>query len=137
MKLYLDQNLFPALGEPLAKLHRRHQFRSPQQESLGGVEDIELFETLQTLDFDAIITQDANQLVRDEERTALRRCSLHWIGVPQLNEPGTHGLASQLAMVTLGLPYFFDDVDSHSEPHLYRLRPVTGRHSRQPTIEPL
>lgn len=130
MKLYVDENLPAALVAPLAQLHRRHQFRSSQQESLSGVEDVELFETLRVLDFDAIITQDRQQLEKANERAALRLNSLHWIGVPQLNEPGIHGLASTLAMVVTGLPYFFDNLQA--QPHLYRLRPVIAHHSRHP-----
>ncbi|WP_353710743.1 hypothetical protein [Arthrobacter sp. K5] len=136
MKIYIDENLpYRALVEPLTKLFRKHVFRHPGQETLTGVEDVELFESLSERDFDAIITQDANQLSNSDERSGLRSAGLHWIGVPQLNEPGLHGLGAVAGMVISGLPYFFE---SDAElPHIYRLKPAAHRAKRGPDIEPV
>lgn len=136
MKLYLDENLpYQALVEPLTKLYRKHTFRHPDHETLRGVEDVELFEYLAERDFDAIITQDANQLVNIDERSGLRTAGLHWIGVPQLNEAGLHGLAAVAGMVISGLPFFLEsNVDA---PHIYRLKAAAARSRRGPEIEPV
>ncbi|WP_223935633.1 hypothetical protein [Arthrobacter sp. StoSoilB5] len=136
MKLYLDENLpYQALVEPLTKLYRRHTFRHPDQETLRGVEDMELFEYLAERDFDAIITQDANQLTNADERTGLRTAGLHWIGVPQLNEAGLHGIAAVAGMVISGLPFF---LESEVEvPHIYRLKPAARKAKRGPEVEPV
>lgn len=136
MKLYIDENLpYRMLLEPLTKLYRKHLFRHPGQEALVGTEDVDLFEALAERDFDAIITQDANQLKNPDERQGLRMAGLHWIGVPQLNEAGLHGLGAVAGIVISGLPYFFDsDADA---PHIYKLKPVPGKASRGPEIEPV
>lgn len=133
MKLYIDENLPPAIVSPLAQLHRRHHFRSWQQESLSGVEDEALFQMLSSLGYDGIITQDVRQLVNDNERKALRDNGLHWVGVPQLNEAGAHGTAAVVSMIVIGLPYVFDHMDA--VPHLYRLQPIAGRNVRAPAID--
>lgn len=135
MKLYIDENLPHALVEPLTKLYRGHTFRHPAQEILTGVEDVELFSELGVRDFDAIITQDANQLTNQDEREGLRKAGLHWIGVPQLNEAGIHGMGAVAGMVIAGLPYFFED--SPSLPHIYRLKPMARRTQRGPDVEPV
>ncbi|MGO4859616.1 hypothetical protein [Arthrobacter sp. 2MCAF14] len=136
MKLYLDENLpYTTLIEPLTKLFRTHVFRHPGQESLAGIEDVDLFGCLAEKDFDAIITQDANQLNNLDERDGLRSAGLHWIGVPQLNEAGLHGLGAVAGMVIAGLPYFFDD--ARSVPHIYKLKPMAKRELRGPDVEPV
>lgn len=136
MKIYIDENLpYGAMVEPLTKLFRKHVFRHPGQETLRGVEDVELFECLAERDFDAIITQDANQLSNPDERTGLRSAGLHWIGVPQLNEPGLHGLGAVAAMVISGLPYFLES--DAQRPHIFRLKPAAHRTKRGPDIEPV
>jgi hypothetical protein len=136
LKLYIDENLpYKTLVEPLTKLYRKHTFRHPGQETLAGVEDVELFECLAGRDFDAIITQDANQLRNPDERLGLRAAGLHWIGVPQLNEPGLHGLGAVAGMVISGLPYFFES--NAESPHIYRLKPAAHRAHRGPEIEPV
>lgn len=133
MKLYIDENLPPAIVSPLAQLHKRHNFRSWQQESLSGVEDEELFQILASMGYDAIITQDVRQLVNDNERKALRDNGLHWVGVPQLNEAGAHGTAAVVSMIVVGLPYVFEHMEE--EPHMYRLQPIAGKHVRAPSID--
>lgn len=134
MKFYIDENLpYAMLMNPLAKLYRRHVFRDPQQEFLRGVEDIPLFQALAEKDFDAIITQDAMQLVNPDERDGLRASGLHWIGVPQLNEAGQHGIAAAASMIISGLPYFL--TDTPEKPHIFRLHPVPAKDSRGPEIQ--
>lgn len=133
MKLYIDENLPPAIVSPLAQLHKRHNFRSWQQESLSGLEDEALFEVLASLGYDGIITQDVRQLVNDNERTALRENGLHWVGVPQLNEAGVYGTAAVVSMIVIGLPYVFDHLSE--SPHMYRLQPIAGKSSRAPSID--
>jgi hypothetical protein len=135
VKLYIDENLPHALVAPLVKLFPKHNFRSFEQESLWGTEDIPLFRTLADREFMAIITQDARQLVNADERVALKSAGLHWIGVPQLNEPGIHGIASTMSMIITGLPFVFQH--DYEEPHEYQLKQIAAQRLRAPDVSPL
>ncbi|MWV73340.1 hypothetical protein GRS83_01055 [Rathayibacter rathayi NCPPB 2980 = VKM Ac-1601] len=52
-----------------------------QDSHTRGASDVDLLARLAQEDFDGIITRDRKQLVHDDERTALRRAGLHWVGV--------------------------------------------------------
>lgn len=133
MKFYIDENLTPKMSGPLTQIYRHHQFRTPGQEHLGGVKDTPLFGDLAARDFDAIITEDKEQLEDIGERDALRGAHLHWIGVKQLDGRGTLQVASQLAVVLAGLYWVLEDWGD--QPTIYKLVAPRSTASWQPSIE--
>jgi hypothetical protein len=103
LKLFVDENLMPALAEQLASIYRAHQFRPAAQDGLLGVDDLDLLVALRDLDYDAIITLDRQQLANDSERSTLAACGLHWVGVPELGGRGVHRLALVTAVAATGM----------------------------------
>ena len=79
MRFFIDEQSSPALEVFLSYTFGRHVFRTFQQEQLAGTEDIPLFETLALRSFDAIITDDRQQLKGDRtERDKLRSAPPQW-----------------------------------------------------------
>lgn len=135
-KFFVDENMTPDLVAPVTTIYRTAlQVRTADQEHLRGVDDAVLFQDLHLRHFDAIITFDRHQLVHDHEREALRRASLHWIGVPPLRAKGTHALALLVAIVVPGVQHVLDDW--RNVPSIYRLTGADNPAAVQPTIEPL
>ena len=111
MKFFIDENLPHVLAQPLNALFFSHQFRSCQDEDLGGVKDIPLFHALHDRGFCAIITSDSNQVVRnDDERRVLHDNKIHWIGVKQPAAKGLHLLATWNANITAAMPHILAEV---------------------------
>lgn len=102
---YIDENLTPALKAPLSKIFTSCTFRTPADEHMIGVQDIELFDELRERDYDAIITGDARQLERVDERDGLRKAGLHWIGFSRLRSAGQGLLSLEAATILGGLPH--------------------------------
>lgn len=120
MKFFIDENVTPVVRNTLTAFYRGHQFRTAEDETLRGVDDLDLFADLHMRNYQAIITQDAQQLINPDERAALRAHGLHWIGVPMPKHAGPKSVHVITAALVAGLSHFLDQV--HLDPHLYRLR---------------
>lgn len=106
MKFFIDENLPPSLALPLGVLFYRDEFRTFQDEGLGGALDIPLFAELHNRGFNAIITKDSNQVVHnDAERRALHDRKIHWVGVKEPACGGLHLIATWTANITAALPH--------------------------------
>ncbi len=136
MKFYIDENLMPAIADSLTGIYRGHTFRTPQQEHLLGLEDLELFPDLAQRGFDCIITEDKAQLDRPAERAGLAEAGLHWVGILKLrNVRGVAQLASQVSMVAGGLGWVIGDAPE--APTAYRLKGPRTYDNLKPDAEPL
>lgn len=120
MKFYIDENLMPAMAASLTGIYVGHQFRTPSQEHLLGLEDLELFPDLAVRGYAGIITEDKNQLTNPLEREKLRECGLHWIGIQKVQARGTAQLAAQVAIVAGGLGWVIEATSQ--VPTAFRLR---------------
>lgn len=118
MKFFIDENLPPLLAKPISTLFRQHTFRTFKDENLGGTKDIPLFDELRSRRFDAIITNDAKQVVYNEpERRSLHENGLHWVGLSRPATSGLHLIAAWTAGVTAALPHILDSLaDPRSGP---------------------
>lgn len=81
MKFFIDENLPNGLSAALSAMFATHRFRSHAQEHTDGWEDVPLINELHMRGFDAIITLDGQQLVNFDERDALQKCGIDWIGL--------------------------------------------------------
>lgn len=112
MKFYIDENLSPLIGDPVGRVYRKYQFRTPAHEGLHGVLDVPLFNDLALREFDAIITHDGRQLQEAHgERQALREAGLHWIGLPDTQIPGAHGVSVLAGALLAAFPKILPELD--------------------------
>jgi len=133
MKFYIDENLMPSMADQLNRVFRGHNFRTPSQEHCRGLEDIELFDHLQALSYDALITGARRQLERPDERQALRKAGLSWLGIKTLSLSGAAQLATQTAIVLNGLAWTLDEWCEI--PSIYRLHSPKSRNDFAAEIE--
>ena len=137
MKFFVDENETAAIVQPLETVLFQHEFRSAEQEELGGVEDVDLFAEIARRGFDALITRDRNQLANRDERLKLIECGLHWIGH---KEPGATGellISCLVAGYVLALPYVVSAVAELGAPHAFHVRNVEWQQGQRVTIREL
>jgi hypothetical protein len=134
-KVFIDENLMPALSPVLGKVYVRHKFVAAKDCGALGLKDVPLFEYLKTLEMDAIITLDQKQLEIGDERAGLRGAGLHWIGVPEVRGHGTQLLALLTAVVVSGMHNVLDHWAA--TPHAYHLHGPTSIEIAAPLIEEL
>ena len=134
-QIFIDENLMPGLAPVLSKVYVRHKFVPAHTTSTLGLKDVELFEYLNTMQMDAIITLDQKQLEIADERAGLKGAGLHWIGVPSVSGSGTQLLALLTAVVVSGM----HEVLEHwaPTPHAYHLHGPTSIDITAPRIEAL
>lgn len=105
MKFYVDENLPASLAKTFQQLigggHRFYDFKTS---NMQGTLDLELLDYLGTMEYGAIITKDARQLEDQEERDALRRNGLHWIGVTSSGLQGRAEIRGVIGTLMGGLP---------------------------------
>lgn len=109
---FIDENLNTGLAQTLPAIFRHHRFRSAHQTGCCGLPDIELFQAVATLGFDAILTFDFAQLEDTKpggERETLRANGVHWIGVPTSDAKGDAQLALLTAVASAGLHHVIGD----------------------------
>ncbi|MET0843354.1 MAG: hypothetical protein ABWY23_05860 [Mycetocola sp.] len=135
MRLYLDENLPPFLVEPLSLVYAGHEFRSYRDEELAGDEDIPLFAELKRRGFDAIITRDRNQMRNPEERDAIGRAGLRWIGLADKKIQGLELLTVTVASLVAGLRFVFDH--NPDEPVCYVIQNVPRAQDQRIRMYPL
>lgn len=124
MKFLLDENVPPDTVVAVRSIYFTHNWISAHDDTATycGVDDIDLFAILATEGFDAIVTQDANQLKNHDERTALIGAGLHWIGFKAKPFSGQRGLALRSATLVAGMAYVLEDW--RADPHAYTLTGV-------------
>lgn len=135
LAFFIDENVPPAILQPLQNIYRKHRFRTAEQEVLRGVDDKDLFQALQEREFDAIITQDGKQLERDDERSMLEVCNLHWIGIPPIVASGVHQVALLTGVVASGLHHVIGGW--MTTPHAYYLQAPANLANMAPEAVPL
>lgn len=121
-KLFIDENLPPAIGPVIEQMFRRQlMVRTGRQESTLGMKDVPLIEHLSALSFAGIITSDFAQIdTNDDERTALRSAGLHWIGVPKPNASGIAQISQITAAVISAMPKIL--AEWPSQPTAFRVQ---------------
>lgn len=80
MRFFIDENSHRQIGLLLQNIYPNHEYRTVEQEDLGGVDDVYSFNALGSRGFHAIITADKRQLYRSAEKEALIASGLHWVG---------------------------------------------------------
>lgn len=132
MKVYLDENMPPFAAQPLAQVYPSHEFRTPDDENLRGVEDIPLMSTLREHGFEAIITRDRAQLKDVDERRAVAESGLRWIGVPTKNLKGLEQVTVTVSTLIVGLRFVFEH--QPTVPTSYQLKSIPHTESQRIAI---
>lgn len=119
MKVYLDENMPPFVAVPLAQVYVGHEFLTPDDEDLRGVQDIALLQTLRERGFNAIVTRDTSQLKNPDERKAVIASGLRWVGVSDRRLRGLEQVTITTATLIAGLRFVFEH--EPEEPTSYQL----------------
>jgi len=105
VRFFIDENSHRNIGPLLQQIYPAHEYANVADECLGGYEDLALFPELARRGFDAIITNDRQQLRNSAERDALITSRLHWIGHTRVNVAGPAGVALTVSGVIAGFPF--------------------------------
>lgn len=134
MKFLLDENVPPTVADAVRSIYLTHEWISAHEDrgTYCGVDDLDLFEVLANHGFQALVTQDKNQLKVPEERAGLVAAGLHWIGFKAKKAGGLRGLSLQSATLISGLSFVIDDW--RPEPHAYQLTGVPSDASQRVKI---
>lgn len=97
MKFFLDECVSPRIVATLAGIYKDHIFVSSTELDLRSTKDTELFPILAQHAFDAIITEDKNQLTTPTELQGLYDNGIRWMGYKSVH--GVGGLP-WIAMLT-------------------------------------
>lgn len=135
MRFLVDQNANYQSVPLLNSFFLGHAFEHAATLGWGAVADVDLFERMSFLGYDAIVTRDQNQLRIPEERAALLHHSLHWIGFRVRKQRGVLGLALETATLLAGIPYVLDLVDG--DPTAFHLKGVQGEVGQRVRVVPL
>ncbi|MGS2588083.1 PIN-like domain-containing protein [Streptomyces hebeiensis] len=122
MRFFLDENETPTILDPLRGVFYDHEFRSADQELLRGTLDPELIREISSRGFDAIMTQDRNQLSNREERAALIETGLHWIGHHQPDAVGVLYIVNSAAAYLSAMPHIIKEISTASGAHSFHIR---------------
>ncbi|MGW4047354.1 PIN-like domain-containing protein [Streptomyces sp. NPDC004721] len=122
MRFFLDENETPAILPPLSTVFFHHEFRTAHDEGLSGVMDTELIHAVSDRGFDAIMTQDRNQLSNRDERDALIETSLHWIGHRQPDADGLLYIVNSTAAYLAAMPHILDEMSNVTGAHAFHVR---------------
>ncbi|MFE9300503.1 hypothetical protein [Streptomyces sp. NPDC006856] len=122
MKFFLDENESPAILPPLQMVFYEHTFRSAHDEGLSGVLDTELIHTVSQMGYDAIMTQDSNQLSNRGERAALVETGLHWIGHKQPDAEGLLYVVNSTAAYLAAMPHILQEISNVTGAHSFHVR---------------
>ncbi|UGU29876.1 hypothetical protein LT350_25485 [Mycolicibacterium smegmatis] len=140
MKFFLDANETSVILPVLTQVYgANHTFRSAIEERLTDFDDIPLFSELRKRDFDAIITRDKNQLRNPDERSALHREKLHWIGHVEPKVEGVEIFSTLGAGYLAAFPHVLDGIYTADGPTAFHIRGVPrlpGQRVRIRTIYP-
>lgn len=122
MKFFLDENETPAILPPLRTVFFDHEFHSAHEEDLSGVLDPDLIREVSDRGFDAIMTQDRNQLSNRAEREALIQSGLHWIGHSQPDADGLLYVVNSAASYLSAMPHILEEISAVTGAHSFHVR---------------
>lgn len=122
MRFFLDENETPAVLPPLRTVFYGHDFRSADEEGLSGVLDPELIREVSTRGFDAIMTQDRNQLSNRAERDAYIQTGLHWVGHNQPDAEGLLYIVASAAAYLSAMPHILEGMANVTGAHSFHVR---------------
>lgn len=129
MKFYLDENFPPGIINTIALIHDEHIFRSWQDEGLESTLDVPLFAALRERGFDVLVTRDRAQLRNIDERAALMKSGLVWVGLADVKLRGREKLATTAASLIAGLGHIASD--QRTEPVGYLVNNVPHQMSQR------
>lgn len=127
-KFFIDQNIPGGLAKPLSAAFPESQFKAAFNEGLHQIDDVDLFPTLHSQAYDAIITADKAQLDVVEEREGLRDSSLHFIGLRIPPRTGREQFVILASTLIIGLHHVL--ADWRNSPSAYLL-------DHQPLLRPI
>lgn len=135
MKFFLDANetsvILPVLEQVYGALHT---FRSAADEGLAEYGDIPLFAELRRRRFHAIITRDKNQLKDPDERDALRRAKLHWIGHVEPKVEGVEIISTLGAGYLSAFPHVLEGMAAANSPTAFHVKSVPRQQGQRVRI---
>jgi hypothetical protein len=129
---FVDENLGESTATALRILFRGSLFRTAKDLQTRGLSDVDLLGRLSEEKFDGIITRDRKQLVHEDERAALRRAGLHWVGVDSFGS-GRRAVSrmspirvrsATMATLTLGIPLVLETWADQPSAYYLASRPV-------------
>ena len=137
MKFLIDENVNTAVVSVLRVTFTEHGFSTVLEQSWSGLEDVPLFKAMVSGQFDVLVTRDRDQLRDKSERSALRDCGLHWMGVTAPRYSGVKGMALETAAIVAGLPYVLEGLPTHAEPTAFHIRGIPSEPSQRLKSETL
>ncbi|MFE2600141.1 hypothetical protein ACFXCZ_27240 [Streptomyces sp. NPDC059396] len=137
MKFFLDENETPAILPPLSTVFFQHRFHTAHEEGLSGVMDTELIHEVSRRGFDAIMTQDRNQLSNRTERDALIETGLHWIGHRQPEAEGLMYIVNSTAAYLAAMPHILEEITSVTGAHSFHVRNLPLQKGQRVTVKRL
>lgn len=124
MRFFLDENESPAILPPLRAVYFHHEFRSAEEEGLRGALDPALIAEVGKRGFDAILTQDRNQLSNRDERGAYIATGLHWVGHREPDAEGALLIATTAAAYLSAMPHIIDQMAEVTGAHSFHVRNI-------------
>ncbi|MFD1657014.1 hypothetical protein ACFSL4_01870 [Streptomyces caeni] len=137
MKFFLDENESPAVLAPLRAVFFRHEFMTAHDEGLRGTLDPDLIREVKGRGFDAIMTQDRNQLSNREERAAYIETGLHWIGHREPDASGLQLIAVTASAYLAAMPHILDALSEVTGAHSFRVVNFPLQSGQRVKINPL
>lgn len=110
MQFAVDNNETPVAVDVWNRMFKPHGFTHVGRIGLADALDVDLYPALVDRGFDALITRDKRQLTRPEEKTALQRSGLHWIGHREPAGAGSTQVGRIVAAYCLALPHIIEAV---------------------------
>jgi hypothetical protein len=124
VKFLVDENVNVTAVDALRSIFGEHAFATVRDEQWLGLLDVPLFEAMHSSGFHAIVTRNLEQPRDADERSALRRLGIHWVGLSSPKFGGLKGLALETAAIVAGLPYVLEGVDGSARPTAFHVRSV-------------
>ncbi len=88
MKFFLDECVSPRIVDTLSSIYKDHEFISSTELGIRSTKDLALFPILAEHQFDAIITEDKNQLTTPDELRGLHENGIRWMGYKGVHNVG-------------------------------------------------
>jgi hypothetical protein len=135
VKILCDQDVPEPVLQPLRHLLRaRHVVDHVNQLGWAGKKDRYLLPDASSRGYDALITNDSNQLDDPGETDAIRRSGLHHIRYSQ-RHPGLKGLALAAGSILAAMPGVVEDLERADSQRLVRVTAISP-HDRFEIIDP-
>lgn len=135
MRVLLDEDVPKQLLEPLRHLVRgKHQIDHVLDVRLGGTKDADLYRRADELHYDALVTNDTNQLSDPAEVRAIALSGLHHISYGM--GMGVAGLAHALGALIAALPGCLDELEAASGQRLVKVQGLDPTRKRYELTDP-